>query len=66
MGRWVVELGSITTFTVAVMGASPFSTWRYLVHHGVVTEVCDPYFDDTDYSHPGCELGFLTPKCARK
>ncbi|KAF4402982.1 hypothetical protein G4B88_010434 [Cannabis sativa] len=21
------------------MGASPFSTWRYLVHHGVVTEV---------------------------
>lgn len=47
-------------------GGYPISAWRYLVHHGVVTEECDPYFDDIGCSHPGCEPGFPTPKCARK
>lgn len=27
---------------------------------------CDPYFDSAGCSHPGCEPGFPTPKCARK
>lgn len=27
---------------------------------------CDPYFDDTGCSHPGCEPEFPTPKCVRK
>jgi cathepsin B len=27
---------------------------------------CDPYFDDIGCSHPGCEPGYPTPKCARK
>uniref|UniRef100_A0A7N2KP23 Peptidase C1A papain C-terminal domain-containing protein n=1 Tax=Quercus lobata TaxID=97700 RepID=A0A7N2KP23_QUELO len=40
--------------------------WQYLVHHGVVTEECDPYFDDTGCSHPGCEPAYPTPKCAKK
>ncbi|KAF4370383.1 hypothetical protein F8388_016120 [Cannabis sativa] len=47
-------------------GGYPISAWRYLNHHGVVTEECDPYFDNTGCSHPGCEPGFPTPKCARK
>lgn len=47
-------------------GGYPYSAWRYFVHHGVVTEECDPYFDNIGCSHPGCEPGFPTPKCARK
>ena len=27
---------------------------------------CDPYFDATGCSHPGCEPGYPTPKCVRK
>lgn len=27
---------------------------------------CDPYFDQTGCSHPGCEPGYPTPKCVRK
>lgn len=27
---------------------------------------CDPYFDNSGCSHPGCEPGYPTPKCARK
>ncbi|KAF7804998.1 cathepsin B-like protease 2 [Senna tora] len=47
-------------------GGNPLSAWRYLVHHGVVTEECDPYFDDIGCSHPGCEPAYPTPKCVRK
>lgn len=47
-------------------GGYPISAWRYFVHHGVVTEECDPYFDDAGCSHPGCEPGYPTPKCIRK
>ncbi|KAK4273342.1 hypothetical protein QN277_021765 [Acacia crassicarpa] len=47
-------------------GGYPLFAWRYLVHHGVVTEECDPYFDDIGCSHPGCEPGYPTPRCVRK
>lgn len=47
-------------------GGIPIYAWRYFVHHGVVTEECDPYFDQTGCSHPGCEPAYPTPKCVRK
>ncbi|KAB1199692.1 Cathepsin B [Morella rubra] len=47
-------------------GGYPIYAWRYFIHHGVVTEECDPYFDDIGCSHPGCEPGYPTPKCVRK
>lgn len=47
-------------------GGTPIYAWRYFVHHGVVTEDCDPYFDTTGCSHPGCEPQYPTPKCVRK
>lgn len=47
-------------------GGIPIYAWRYFVHHGVVTEKCDPYFDQTGCSHPGCEPAYPTPKCVRK
>ncbi|KAM5558547.1 cathepsin B-like protease 2 [Rosa sericea] len=47
-------------------GGIPIYAWRYFVHHGVVTEECDPYFDQTGCSHPGCEPAYPTPKCIRK
>ncbi|XP_057484274.1 cathepsin B-like protease 3 [Actinidia eriantha] len=47
-------------------GGYPLYAWRYFVHHGVVTEECDPYFDTTGCSHPGCEPGYPTPKCKKK
>ncbi|KAK3033937.1 hypothetical protein RJ639_032369 [Escallonia herrerae] len=47
-------------------GGYPIYAWRYFVHHGVVTEECDPYFDNTGCSHPGCEPAYPTPKCQRK
>lgn len=47
-------------------GGYPIYAWQYLVNQGVVTEKCDPYFDDIGCSHPGCEPLFPTPKCERK
>ncbi|CAN0885029.1 Cathepsin B-like protease 2 [Linum grandiflorum] len=47
-------------------GGYPIYAWRYFVQNGVVTEECDPYFDDIGCSHPGCEPAFPTPKCSRK
>ncbi|KAF2324969.1 hypothetical protein GH714_021948 [Hevea brasiliensis] len=47
-------------------GGYPIYAWRYFVNHGVVTEECDPYFDDIGCSHPGCTPEFPTPKCVRK
>ncbi|ERN01935.1 hypothetical protein AMTRI_Chr02g266720 [Amborella trichopoda] len=47
-------------------GGYPIYAWRYFVQNGVVTEECDPYFDDIGCSHPGCEPGFPTPQCERK
>ncbi|XP_004494492.1 cathepsin B-like protease 2 [Cicer arietinum] len=47
-------------------GGDPLSAWRYLAQHGVVTEECDPYFDQIGCSHPGCEPAYKTPRCVRK
>ncbi|GAV64972.1 LOW QUALITY PROTEIN: Peptidase_C1 domain-containing protein/Propeptide_C1 domain-containing protein, partial [Cephalotus follicularis] len=47
-------------------GGYPISAWRYFSYRGVVTEECDPYFDDIGCSHPGCEPAYPTPKCVRK
>ncbi|XP_042502172.1 cathepsin B-like protease 3 isoform X1 [Macadamia integrifolia] len=47
-------------------GGYPIYAWHYFVQHGVVTEECDPYFDDVGCSHPGCEPAYPTPKCEKK
>ncbi|KHG09617.1 Cathepsin B [Gossypium arboreum] len=47
-------------------GGVPISAWRYFVRSGVVTEECDPYFDDIGCSHPGCEPACPTPMCEKK
>ena len=47
-------------------GGWPIDAWRYLSQSGVVTEECDPYFDDIGCAHPGCEPGFPTPQCTRR
>ncbi|KAL9239184.1 hypothetical protein vseg_013527 [Gypsophila vaccaria] len=47
-------------------GGTPIFAWRHLKHFGAVTNECDPYFDDTGCSHPGCEPAYRTPKCVRK
>ncbi|KAK9757233.1 hypothetical protein RND81_01G150400 [Saponaria officinalis] len=47
-------------------GGTPIFAWRHLKHFGVVTNECDPYFDNTGCSHPGCEPAYPTPKCVKK
>ncbi|KAF1892223.1 hypothetical protein Lal_00036584 [Lupinus albus] len=47
-------------------GGEPLYAWRYLSNHGVVTEECDPYFDQIGCAHPGCEPSYQTPKCVKK
>ncbi|KAF3660120.1 cytochrome b6-f complex iron-sulfur subunit, chloroplastic [Capsicum annuum] len=47
-------------------GGYPISAWQYFVRKGVVTEKCDPYFDNIGCSHPGCEPIYPTPQCSRK
>jgi len=47
-------------------GGYPIYAWRYFVYSGVVTEECDPYFDQTGCQHPGCEPAYPTPKGERK
>ncbi len=47
-------------------GGYPIQAWRYLKHTGVVTDECDPYFDNSGCMHPGCEPAYPTPKCYRK
>ncbi|CAN4081872.1 unnamed protein product [Withania somnifera] len=47
-------------------GGYPLQAWQYFVRKGVVTEECDPYFDQEGCNHPGCEPGYPTPKCHRK
>ncbi|KAE8665946.1 Cathepsin B [Hibiscus syriacus] len=47
-------------------GGYPISAWRYFARRGVVTEECDPYFDDVGCSHPGCEPAYPTPRCVKK
>ncbi|XP_068662704.1 cathepsin B-like protease 3 [Aristolochia californica] len=47
-------------------GGYPYRAWQYFVQNGVVTEECDPYFDDIGCAHPGCEPVYSTPKCEKK
>ncbi|XP_056849361.1 cathepsin B-like protease 3 isoform X1 [Raphanus sativus] len=47
-------------------GGYPIAAWQYFSYSGVVTEECDPYFDQTGCSHPGCEPAYPTPTCMRK
>ncbi|KAG6520301.1 cathepsin B-like protease 3 [Zingiber officinale] len=47
-------------------GGYTLRAWKYFVRHGVVTDKCDPYFDDIGCAHPGCEPLYPTPKCQRK
>ncbi|XP_051118744.1 cathepsin B-like protease 3 [Andrographis paniculata] len=47
-------------------GGYPISAWQYFVSSGVVTEECDPYFDNSGCSHPGCEPAYPTPKCEKR
>ncbi|CAL9153691.1 unnamed protein product [Musa hybrid cultivar] len=47
-------------------GGYPISAWRYFVQNGVVTDECDPYFDDVGCAHPGCEPLYPTPQCEKK
>ncbi|KAG6517401.1 hypothetical protein ZIOFF_020787 [Zingiber officinale] len=47
-------------------GGYTLRAWKYFVRHGVVTDKCDPYFDDIGCAHPGCEPLYPTPKCERK
>ncbi|KAL0284474.1 UNVERIFIED_CONTAM: Cathepsin B-like protease 3 [Sesamum angustifolium] len=47
-------------------GGYPISAWRYFVHTGVVTEECDPYFDNIGCFHPGCEPVYPTPECEKR
>ncbi|KAH0436765.1 hypothetical protein IEQ34_026336 [Dendrobium chrysotoxum] len=47
-------------------GGYPISAWRYFVKHGVVTEECDPYFDQIGCDHPGCTPKYPTPLCMKK
>ncbi|THU62616.1 hypothetical protein C4D60_Mb01t06980 [Musa balbisiana] len=47
-------------------GGYPIRAWRYFVENGVVTDECDPYFDDIGCAHPGCVPLYPTPHCAKK
>lgn len=47
-------------------GGYPIRAWNYFVQNGVVTDECDPYFDTTGCSHPGCEPAYPTPRCEKK
>ncbi|CAD6223681.1 unnamed protein product [Miscanthus lutarioriparius] len=47
-------------------GGYPIMAWRYFVQNGVVTDECDPYFDQVGCKHPGCEPAYATPKCEKK
>ncbi|KAK1644345.1 hypothetical protein QYE76_062150 [Lolium multiflorum] len=47
-------------------GGYPISAWQYFVENGVVTDECDPYFDQVGCKHPGCEPNYPTPACEKK
>ncbi|KAH0696640.1 hypothetical protein KY290_014021 [Solanum tuberosum] len=36
-------------------GRYPLEAWRYFVRKGVITEECDPYFDNKGYPTPQCK-----------
>ncbi|ONK78834.1 uncharacterized protein A4U43_C02F22920 [Asparagus officinalis] len=47
-------------------GGYPIRAWHYFVQSGVVTDECDPYFDEAGCVHPGCEPVYPTPQCEKK
>ncbi|KAF3636119.1 hypothetical protein FXO38_12299 [Capsicum annuum] len=48
-------------------GGYPIAAWRYFQRRGVVTEECDPYFDQIGCTHPeGCKPVYRTPRCRGK
>ncbi|KAM3284478.1 cathepsin B-like protease 2 isoform X2 [Capsicum chacoense] len=44
-------------------GGNSVAAWRYFQRRGVVTEECDPYFDQIGCPHPGCSPKYPTPRC---
>eukprot|EP00271_Cylindrocystis_brebissonii_P015673 TRINITY_DN38636_c0_g1_i1.p1 TRINITY_DN38636_c0_g1~~TRINITY_DN38636_c0_g1_i1.p1 ORF type:complete len:360 (+),score=54.34 TRINITY_DN38636_c0_g1_i1:65-1144(+) len=46
-------------------GGWPYKAWRYFIRKGVVTDACQPYFDQEGCQHPGCSPGLPTPKCTK-
>ncbi|XP_047262566.1 cathepsin B-like protease 2 isoform X1 [Capsicum annuum] len=44
-------------------GGNSVAAWRYFRRRGVVTEECDPYFDQIGCPHPGCSPKYRTPRC---
>ena len=49
-------------FCISVSGGCTF----FLVMNRFFLLQCDPYFDDTGCSHPGCEPEYPTPRCVKK
>ncbi|KAM3311040.1 hypothetical protein ACQJBY_031598 [Aegilops geniculata] len=47
-------------------GGYPIFAWQYFVENGVVTDECDPFFDQVGCQHPGCEPAYPTPVCEKK
>ncbi|CAI5972799.1 unnamed protein product [Closterium sp. NIES-64] len=44
-------------------GGWPYLAWEFFTKQGVVTEQCEPYFDQQGCKHPGCEPLMPTPVC---
>jgi cathepsin B len=47
-------------------GGYPIRAWQYFKRTGVVTNKCDPYFDQIGCAHPGCYPLYETPKCVKQ
>ncbi|KAH9539636.1 hypothetical protein CY35_15G067300 [Sphagnum magellanicum] len=46
-------------------GGYPIRAWQYFKRTGVVTNECDPYFDQVGCGHPGCYPIYETPQCVK-
>lgn len=44
-------------------GGWPANAWVFMTQTGIVTEKCEPYFDQIGCKHPGCEPVMDTPVC---
>ncbi|URE26823.1 DUF21 domain-containing protein [Musa troglodytarum] len=60
------QCSTIGTILDGCDGGYPIRAWQYFVQNGVVTDECDPYFDDIGCAHPGCEPLYPTPQCKKK
>jgi cathepsin B len=47
-------------------GGYPIRAWQYFKRTGVVTNKCDPYFDQIGCGHPGCYPTYETPRCEKQ